>query len=198
MKNKRPDSKKLYEIASLQSGYFTSKQAKSAGFFPNLFNYHVKAGNWERSYRGIYRLVQFPIQENEQYVLWALWSRDRNEKIQGVYSHETALNIYELSDVSPSKLHMTVPLNFRRNSKIPGILRLHRAKVSPDDVDFMQGFAVTKPMRTIIDMTTDKTTSQEILIQAIIEGCQRGFLTRFEIVNCPELKDIIPSLEKYF
>jgi predicted transcriptional regulator of viral defense system len=44
-----------------------------------------------------------------------------------VYSHHTALSLYDLSDLNPSKLHMTVPMDFRRNSEIPGILVLHFA-----------------------------------------------------------------------
>lgn len=32
-------------------------------------------------------------------------------------SHATALSLYDLSDVNPAKLHMTVPTGFRRPSK---------------------------------------------------------------------------------
>ena len=62
-------------------------------------------------------------------MLWYLWSRNRREVPEGIYSHETALSLHELSDVMPSKLHMTVPKDFRRNSMIPEVLILHRANV---------------------------------------------------------------------
>jgi hypothetical protein len=42
-------------------------------------------------------------------------------------SHDTALSLHELSDIMTSKLHMTVPKHFRRNSLIPEVLLLHRA-----------------------------------------------------------------------
>ena len=58
-------------------------------------------------------------------VTYALWSQNRRGEVQGVYSHETALAHYELTDLNPSKLHMTVPKGFRRNSELPGILDLH-------------------------------------------------------------------------
>jgi hypothetical protein len=47
---------------------------------------------------------------------------NRNEEVEGVYSRHTALSLCDLSDLNPSKLHMTVPMDFRRTSDIPGIL----------------------------------------------------------------------------
>ena len=41
-------------------------------------SYHVKAGNWLREHRGIYRLRQYPQTDNGHLVLWSLWSRDRH------------------------------------------------------------------------------------------------------------------------
>src|SRR5438309_3654040 len=120
-------SKRLYEIAEAQQGFFTAKQARAAGFAENTHPYHVQAGNWIREHRGIYRLALFPAADRPDLVLWALWSRNRNEEVEGVYSHHTALSLYHLSDLNPAKLHMTVPRHFRRNSEIPNILVLHYA-----------------------------------------------------------------------
>lgn len=117
----REAQRRLFEIAEAQQGFFTTKQAKAAGFAENTHSYHVKVGNWIREYRGIYRLALFPMAEHPDLVKWALWSRNRNEAPEGVYSHQTALSLYELSDLNPAKLHMTVPAHFRRNSEIPGL-----------------------------------------------------------------------------
>ena len=114
---RNPARRNLFEIAEAQSGFFTTKQAKAAGFAEKTHPYHVKAGNWTREYRGIYRLVDFPSVERPDLVLWYLWSRGRDDVPRGVYSHETALSLYELSDANPSKLHMTVPMSFRRNCR---------------------------------------------------------------------------------
>lgn len=198
VKEKRPVFKELSDVAKLQSGYFTSKQAQEAGYDYYLQSYHVKAGNWERAARGIYRFADFPILENDQYVLWYLWSRDRNDRPQGVYSHETALSIYELSDASPSKLHITVPLSFRRNSKIPDILILHYDTMDKEDIEFMQGFAVTNPMRTILDLAKTGFVSRDILAQAITEGCQRGLLLRSKIQERKELDFLRPWISHLF
>jgi predicted transcriptional regulator of viral defense system len=109
MKRGTPDSAKLYGIAEGQQGLFTAKQAKACGYADNTHPYHVRAGHWIREHRGIYRLERFPASDEEQLVLWSLWSANRREVPQGVYSHATALAIHELSDAMPAKLHMTVP-----------------------------------------------------------------------------------------
>ena len=124
----REAARRLFEIAEQQQGFFTTKQAKAAGFAENTHPYHVQAGNWIREHRGIYRLSLFPAADRPELVLWALWSRNRNEEVEGVYSHQTALSLYDLSDLNPARLNMTVPTDFRRNSEIPGILTLHYAE----------------------------------------------------------------------
>ena len=142
----------LYEIAQSQQGFFTTKQAIRAGFSEKTHSYHVNAGNWIREHRGIYRFADFPTPERPDLMLWYLWSQDRQEHPEGTYSHDTALSLHELSDLMPSKLHMTVPREFRRNSKIPQILVLHPANLDPSEVQEVLGVRVTRPLRTIMDL----------------------------------------------
>ena len=107
------DSEQLFEIVEAQQGYFTATQAVEAGYARSTHTYHVDAGNWLREHRGIYRLRRYPQSDDGQLVLWSLWSRNREGEPEGVYSHLTALRIKELSDASPSRLHMIVPPDFR-------------------------------------------------------------------------------------
>jgi len=106
-------SNKLFHIADMQMGYFTTRQAVAAGIPDNNHAYHIKVGHWKRESRGIYRLTNYPVSDYEELMVWYLWSRNRNDVSQGVFSHETALDLYELSDVNPSKIHLTVPKGFR-------------------------------------------------------------------------------------
>jgi predicted transcriptional regulator of viral defense system len=156
-------------------------QAQEAGFARSTHSYHVKAGNWLRELRGIYRLKRYPVTEHGHLVLWSLWSRDRSGLPQGVYSHETALALRELSDANPSKLHMNVPPGFRRNSEVPPVLVLHKAELPAADVARERGYAVTRPMRAILDCA-EAGTDRDLIKQALEQGLQRGLITR------PELK----------
>ncbi len=170
-------SEALFEIAEGQQGYFTAKQAADAGYQLGSQAHHVKSGNWVRVERGIYRLAHFPQSPEEQLVIYALWSRNRTGEPEGVYSHQTALAIHELSDVNPARLHMTVPATFRRRAEPPKILVLHRGTLDKKDVEQRQGFAVTRPLRTIANLAAAETVSREIVEQALAEGRQRGLIT---------------------
>ena len=133
-----------------------------------------------REYRGIYRLKQYPLPPDSDLILWSLWSRGRNDVTQGVYSHETALRIFDLSDNMPTKLHMTVPKKFRRGAEIPAILVLHHADLALADVEEREGFRVTRPMRTILDLLATGGLSSDLLNQAFDEARNRGLITARE------------------
>jgi len=179
----REAARRLFEFAEQQQGFFTAKQARAAGFAENTHPYHVTAGNWIREHRGIYRLALFPATDRPDLVLWALWSRNRNEEVEGVYSHHTALSLYDLSDLNPAKLHMTVPTGFRRNSDIPGILVLHYFDLPATDVQTAQGFKFTRPLRTILDLIEVGTVERNFIRQALRQAVDRGLITRQQIRN---------------
>jgi len=183
-------SESLFAIAETQQGYFTAKQAANAGYQLGSQAHHVKSGNWLRVERGIYRLARFPQSDEEQLVIYALWSRSRAGEPQGVYSHQTALSFHELSDVNPSKLHMTVPPKFRRNAQIPKPLVLHRAVLDKRDVEHRLGFAVTRPLRAIADLVAAESVSRDTIEQALTEGRQRGVITTSEISEMRGRKDL--------
>lgn len=184
-KSYRQAMSRLYQIAESQQGYFTSKQAKECGFAESAQSYHAQVGNWVREHRGIYRLARFPQGDQAHLVLWSLWSRDRQGEVEGVYSHETALTIHDLSELMPSKLHMTVPRTFRRNSETPAVLVLHYADLPQPDVETRGGFRVTRPLRTIVDLLRAGEVPREVLAQALREALARGMITRARMGDAP-------------
>ncbi len=178
MANTTERYRNLFKIASMQGGFFTTKQAISVGYNSNGHPYHVKSGNWIREHRGIYRLANFPMGDRPDLMLWYLWSRNRKEEPQGIYSHESALALHELSDVNPGKLYMTVPVNFRRNTSLPDIVVLHYGDITVEEVDHMHGVKVTNAMRTIIDVIMEGTLSEDLIKQAIKEATNQGMVTK--------------------
>jgi predicted transcriptional regulator of viral defense system len=199
---KNNSEEKLFEIAKLQGGYFSAMQANQAGIGDNNHLYHVKAGNWIREWRGIYRLALYPIQEDAQYSLWGMWSCNRKGVMQGTYSHETALALYNLSDMMPNKLHMTVPRGYRRHGVIPQVLRLHYAPVEPAECEERNGYQVTKPFKTIIDIVNEQSVSPEFVKQAVQVAVDKGYLAKAQytqLMNMPRigkrLKNIMGNYE---
>ena len=167
---------RLFKIASLQQGYFTTRQAIEAGFQDATHPYHIKRGNWKREWRGIYRISRYPWSEDGHYALWSLWSRNRKGVRQGVYSHQTALVLFDLSVAMPEKLHLTVPLSFRRHSEIPGVIVLHRGNITRQEIEEREGYGVTRPARTIVDLIIEETVSTDIIKQTLRESKQRGLV----------------------
>lgn len=109
-------------------------------------------------------------------MLWYLWSKNRQEIPEGIYSHDTALSLHELSDLMPSKLHLTVPKEFRRTTEIPKILTLHRAHLDISEVQEMHGVRVTRPLRTIVDLLRTGHVDRSQLKQAVDEAIRRGLI----------------------
>lgn len=175
---KRQDAEeRLYQVAHLQGGFFTARDAKAAGYADNTHPHHVRAGNWIREHRGIYHLARFPLAARPDLILWQLWSHNRRGEPQGTYSHRTALTLHGLSDVMPAKLDMTVPPGFQRMAAIPSVLRLHRRRLSDADTETVDGVRVTSPVRTLVDTIVDGQIARELLVQAVQEAVRSGLVT---------------------
>jgi predicted transcriptional regulator of viral defense system len=99
----------------------------------------------------------------------------------------------ELSDVNPSKIHITVPNRFRRNSKPPSILVLHYADILARDIEAAQGFKFTKALRTILDVIETDSVSKDIVRQAIRQAFERGLINRKQIATA-QMNDPVRKL----
>jgi len=186
--------KELYQLAESQGGYFTTKQAAALGYASNKRIYHVRARNWIREHRGIYRLALFPEPERPDLILWWLWSRDRSDRPTGVYSHQTALSLHDLTDANPAKLDLTVPANFRRGAPLPNLLRLHRDDVRAEDRETLYGVPVTNAMRTILDVWQEGSLPKPVLRAAFREAMKRGAITRTQVATSQQDADRSPVL----
>lgn len=166
---------RLFEIAEQQAGYFTAAQALEAGYSYASQSYHHKAGNWVRDGWGIYRLARYPETHNDDVIHLMLWSRDRAGGAQGVLSHDSALHAYGLSDVLPSKHHLTVPKGFRKRTP-PGVV-LHKEELPPEDVEDRDGYRITTPLRTLLDAARSSLSPEHVEIAAR-QALEKGLVRR--------------------
>ncbi len=165
----KPNYDRLYEIAESQAGYFTAQQAREAGFSWERLSSNAKRGRFLRIKRGIYRLTHFPGSPHED--LFAAWLRTGPNS---AISHESALSVYELSDVLPGEVHVTVP---RTASRRRENIRLHTNRLTHDEITIREGLPVTTVERTIADVVTSGLAYEQVR-QAIRESLQRGLTTR--------------------
>ncbi len=173
MENK-PDFNRLYEIAENQAGYFTASQAQEVGFSWERLSYYATTGRFSRVQRGIYRLVQFPGSPYED--LFVAWLK---VGLEAVISHESALYLYGLSDVLPSKIHVIMP---RTGSRRREGIQLHTNRLNPGDVTLREGLRVTSPARTILDVAASGVAEEQIR-KAVREAIQQGLTDRERLLS---------------
>jgi predicted transcriptional regulator of viral defense system len=183
---KRPDWDGLYEKASVQGGHFTTKQGAEAGYSSQLLLKHVRAGRIVRVRHGVYRLVHFPAAEHEELAVVWLWSERK-----GVFSHQSALALHGLSDVLPTRLHLTLPAEWRRRRfRVPEDVVLHYETVPKRDRTWVGPIPVTSPRRTLVDCARDQF-APDLLRQAALQALRRGLVAR------PDLHDVEQALQPF-
>jgi predicted transcriptional regulator of viral defense system len=164
----------LYRVAESQAGYFTAGQAIAAGMDRSTLRYHARpGGRYERVRRGLYRLRHFPSSPHEHVV--AAWLA--LEGAGAVVSHESALELYELSDVIPTAIHVSLPRTKRGQRSRAGV-RIHTVErpPAPSEVRTVHGVPVTTPERSIVD-SLDAGTQPEQIEMAIRQALERGLTT---------------------
>ena len=168
----RPDWNALYEMAAAQDGYFTTRQAAAAGYSRPLLARHLSSGRIVRVRRGIYRVVHYPPSDHEDLVVVWLWSGQA-----GVFSHETALALHDLSDVLPGRIHLIVPALWnQRRLKIPEGVALHYTDVGDNEQSWFGSVPVTSPRRTLLDCVADRV-GPDLVRQAHTQALRRGLLS---------------------
>ncbi len=179
-RNSQENERRLAEVAHTQGGYFTAAQALRAGYSYRQQHYHRDRGNWIYVDRGVFRLRDYPDSPHEDLIRWSLWSRNRKGEPQAVVSHETALALHELGDLMPTKTHLTVPPGFRK--KVPGGCIIHKAALSPEEIESRPGFFLTTPLKTIQDIAADQA-SEEVMESVIRDALKKGLVIRGQLLS---------------
>lgn len=170
--------RRLAARAAEQSGHFTAAQALAVGYSYPAQKFHADRGNWLRVDRGLFRLPEWPVGAHDDLVRLSLWSRGR-----AVVSHETALAVHGLSDANPAVIHLTVPANFR--SRPSTGTRLHRGELLDGDIWLHEGFRITTPLRTLLDVAAG-TLDLDQLVDAIQQACEESPAMRDALMSRAE------------
>jgi len=93
----------IIKIAKENNGTVTTAMVVAAGFSRGNIKYLVDKGMIEKSARGVYILPE--VWGDEIFNL-------QNRFKRGIYSYETALFLWDLTDRTPNRYHMTFPANY--------------------------------------------------------------------------------------
>jgi len=162
---------RLAELAADNYGYITTAEAQGAGVDPHRLLELARRGQIEHRARGLYRLPLIPSTPLDPYREATLWPRGQ----EGVISHESALDLYELGDVNPAKIHLTIPRDHRPRRQTPRHYQLHREDLTPDEVSSYEGIPIVTAEKAILQ---SHRLGAELLRGAIDDGLRRGLLTK--------------------
>jgi len=163
---------RLFGLAVDQHGYLTAAQARAEGIRVGTLAMMANRGTIERVSHGVYRLVQFPFAERGAYMEASLWPAGT----RGIISHESALALYEISDVNPPVIHITLPGVFRVRRSVPDHLVVHHADLKDEEIDRVDAVPVTTVERAIRDCSAAHL-GPELIRQAIDDAQRNGLLT---------------------
>lgn len=165
---KATDLPGLEELALQQGGYFRREDAHAHGVSDRLLSYHTRTGRFERVLPAVFRLRSAPVSPNDDILLAWVWSRYR-----GAISHDSALALYGLTDLMPTRVHLSVPPEERRRSDL---FVLHRAGLTAGDIAPYEGVRATRPARAIVEAAADGADPDQIH-RAIHQALGRALMT---------------------
>jgi len=162
----------LLDHAQRQYGYLTPDDARELDVDPTQLRLMAARQTLEHLGHGLYRMPMVPATKLDAYMEAVLWTGRR-----GVLSHETALDLYELCDVNPSAIHLTVPSGFRTRKAVPEIYRLHRFDLDLAEVGWHEGIPIVTPERAILG-GIEQPLGWQLIDQAIEAARARGLISK--------------------
>lgn len=175
-----PYADQILKIAQDNNGTVTSEQVTKAGISRQFLKVLVEKGLLERSERGVYILPM--LFDDEMFNLQMRFKR-------GIFSHETALFLHDLTDQTPIKYAMTFPLGYNTTLLNSENVNYYRVK---DDLYLIGIVDAKSPNKNPIRVYNSERTLCDILrgrsntdIQIIVDAFKR--YTRRDQKNIPLL-----------
>lgn len=169
----------LRDLAAEHEGLFTAKEAEDAGIARALVVQLAHRGRLDRIAQGLYRFPTWPTTGLQQYHEAVLWPRAHRELEYALVSHDSALELYNLTHLNPGVIHVTLPPKTRISRQRPAWLRLHFADVAEYDRTWEQGVPTVSIPRAIEDV--GRAHGADVVHRAVGEARARRLLREDEI-----------------
>lgn len=170
----------LLALAEENDGLVTASQARAVGIVDSVLARMTRRGKLERVARGVYRIPYYPSDRLSQYREAILWARASHGPESVALSHETALGVYGISDVNPSRVHLTVPKSARLRRRKPKWIVIHRGTLSPSDITTHEALPVTTVAKSVVDVM-EATGKSGLARQAIKDARKEGYISAAEL-----------------
>ncbi|GAA0430049.1 type IV toxin-antitoxin system AbiEi family antitoxin domain-containing protein [Leifsonia naganoensis] len=165
----------LWDVATEQYGFVTTRGARNLGVPPVELAKLANRNQLRHVTHGVYRFDQLPETDKDEYMLAVLWTGADD----AVLSHETVLSAYELCDVNPDQIHITIPKAKRiRRDGGEGYV-IHHTDLVEADKGWWEGIPSVRP-GTAIEQCIAYGTPTYLLADAIKNARRRGTISEFE------------------
>lgn len=159
---------KLLAPAAEQHGYVTTDDAAEVGVPKVELRKLAQRGHLEKVAHGVYRVKAFPRTAHDELMRAALWPAGR-----GVIARDTALMLWDLADVNPTKIDIAVPAPYRPRRRGGDRYRVWVEELDPHDIDYVDGIPVVTPERAIVQAARSGLP-RRFVEQAIQNARRRG------------------------
>ncbi len=157
-----------FEVAVNQYGFITFSNIRDMGADPARLRRWYGSGKIEKKGHGIYRFRQVPASPLDAYMLATLWPSGK-----GVLSHETALELHELCDIDPAKIHLTLPMSYRPRRKGAEPYVLYHERLDTNEIGRHEGIPIVTPV-VAIRQAIRSAVPTDLIRQAIEAAGQDG------------------------
>lgn len=169
----------LRDLAAEHEGLFTAREAEQAGIARALVVQLAHRGRLDRVAQGLYRFPSWPTTPLQQFHEAVLWPRAHRELEYALVSHDSALELYNLTQLNPSVIHVTLPPKTRISRERPTWLRLHFEDVAEKDRVWEQGIPTVSVPRAIEDVAP--THGADVIHRAVSEAREKRLLREDEL-----------------
>jgi hypothetical protein len=153
----------LRELARLQHGVFSRRQAIQAGLTLDLIRSRVRRHAWLPLYPGVYTILTGSPGRSAR-----LWAAVLYSGSGALLSHETAAELHRLADAPSDPIHVTVPS--QRRVVPPEGISIHRS-----DRALEAAMGHTYPPRTKLEETVLDLTQTAARFDDVCEWVTRAF-----------------------
>ena len=150
------ETEKIMQLAQENNGTVTSEMVTKAGLSRGILKYLCDQGRLERSGRGVYILPE--IWDDEMFILQTRYKR-------GIFSHDTALYLWGLTDRTPNRYCMTFPATYNTSGAKKDNIRISQC------VESLYELGVTE-IQTPAQNTVRVYNRERTLCDLLRKGCQ--------------------------
>jgi len=159
----------FHQLIELQRGVISRRQALDCGLSPDAIDWLIRSKRWQHLRRGVYCV--FTGERSREGVLWAALLAAGSE---AVLSHQTAAELFGITDRQSSLIHVTIPA--RRNiTPLSGVV-VHRSTRVAEARHPSLLPPRTRAEETVLDLVAQAATFDKAFATACA-ACQRRVIT---------------------